>query len=83
MAKVGRRPHIVPTTDWKIRIPVDIAAKIDLICLDPVKGTPAYGARSELVTRLLREYLSTLSSEKGVDKLGEGGDDSISGAVNS
>lgn len=61
MAKVGRPALLVPTTDWKVRIPVDLAAKADLLHLDPVRGTPTYGARSELITRLLREYLDNLA----------------------
>lgn len=68
MAKVGRPALLVPTTDWKVRIPVDLAAKADLLHLDPVRGTPTYGARSELITRLLREYLENLSKDKKLDE---------------
>lgn len=84
MAKVGRKALLTPTIEWKVRIPVDLAAQADLINLDPMRGTLKYGARSELVTTLLREYLSS----RGVlplDKL-EGKDDdgdSINGDINS
>ena len=59
MAKRGRKPLAIPTVDWKVRIPVDIACKIDMITLDPVRLCTSYGARSELVTILLREFLAT------------------------
>ena len=75
MAKPGRKALLVPTCEWKVRVPVDLAAKADMLHLDPVRGTLTYGARSELITTLLREYL---------DKLGKSGDsvDSINGDIN-
>lgn len=85
MAKVGRKPLLVPTTEWKIRVPVDLAAKADLLNLDPVRGTIAYGARSDLITRLLREYLESLappSPTRGLDTLGAGDEHTISGDIN-
>lgn len=42
---------MIPTTDWKIRIPVDLAAKADMLFLDPVRGNIRYGARSALSYR--------------------------------
>jgi metal-responsive CopG/Arc/MetJ family transcriptional regulator len=66
MAKLGRPALLIPTTEWKVRVPVDLAAKADLLHLDPIRGNLKYGARSELITILLREYL---------DKLGKDGDD--------
>ena len=80
MAKRGRPSLLIPTTEWKVRVPVDLAAKADLIHLDPIRGRLTYGARSELITILLREYLASLSveSEKGFDKLGKDGDDNHS-----
>lgn len=58
MAKVGRKAYSTPTVEWKCRIPVDLATKIDMLQLDPVAGRIAYGARSALITQLLRAYLS-------------------------
>lgn len=69
MSKRGRKPLLVPTVAWKCQIPENIAAKIDLFLLDPIRGVPIYGARSELVTRLLREYLATVTGPEMVDKL--------------
>lgn len=60
MAKRGRPALVTPTVEWKLRVPVDVAAKIDLLTLDPARGTITYGARSELVTQLLRKYLDEL-----------------------
>lgn len=69
MAKPGRPALLTPTVEWKVRVPVDLAAKADLLALDPLRGTITYGARSALITRLLREYL---------DSLGKNGDDNSS-----
>lgn len=57
--KRGRPALVVPTVDWKCRIPVDVAAKIDMLLLDPVRQEVAYGRRSQLVTQLLKAFLET------------------------
>ena len=62
----GRKPLIIPNVSWKIQVPIDIAAEIDLINLDPVRGTPAYGKRSEFVTRLHREALDLRRTKNGI-----------------
>ena len=66
MARPGRPALLTPTVAWKDRVPVDLAAKADLLHLDPVRGTITYGARSALITQLLREHL---------DSLGKNGED--------
>ena len=53
MARPGRKALTTPNTPWKCQIPEDVAAKVDLLILDPVKGVPTYGARSALVTDLM------------------------------
>ena len=63
MARPGRPALLTPTVEWKVRVPVDLAAKADLLSLDPVRGTIAYGARSALVTQLLREHLDNLGKD--------------------
>lgn len=73
MSKVGRKSLMIPTVEWKCRIPEPLAAKADLLCLDPVTGGLRYGARSELITQLLRAHL---------DGLGKGKQDAISGDIN-
>ena len=60
--KRGRKPLMTPTVEWKCRIPVDIAVKIDTFLLDPVRQEVAYGRRSQLVTQLLRAWLETAST---------------------
>ena len=67
--KRGRKALVIPTVDWKCRIPADIAIKVDTLLLDPVRGLPQYGARSELVTRLLREFLSRYEKASALDAL--------------
>ena len=59
--KRGRKPLVIPTIEWKCRIPVDVAAKIDTFLLDPVRDEVAYGKRSQLVTMLLRDWLASHS----------------------
>ena len=72
MAKVGRPALLIPTIEWKLKIPLPIAVKLDMLVLDPIKGVPAYGQRSALVTQILRDYLDKL--DKGVAPLGENGE---------
>ena len=67
--KRGRKPLVVPTTEWKCRVPVDIAAKVDTFLLDPVRQEVAYGKRSQLVTQLLREWLASHSQQLAADNL--------------
>lgn len=74
MAKPGRPALLTPTVEWKVRVPVDLAAKADLLALDPLRGTITYGARSALITRLLREYLDSLG-KSGEDGHSINGDD--------
>jgi hypothetical protein len=69
MAKRGRKALSMPTVEWKCRIPIDLAAKIDLLHLDPVKGTIEYGARSALVTQLIRAFLHTRERGQTLDRL--------------
>lgn len=56
--KPGRPPNAVPTIDWKVHIPIPVAAKIDIFLLDPVTGSTRHGARSAFVTQLLVEWLA-------------------------
>lgn len=76
MGKVGRPPLLIPTVAWKLKIPAPLAVKLDMLVFDPVKGINAYGQRSALVTRILREYIERLEKSPEelaalVDKLGQ------------
>lgn len=57
--KRGRPVSPIPTIDWKVYIPVPIAAKVDLLLLDPVTMRQRHGARSALVGQLLLKWLAT------------------------
>lgn len=63
MVQRGRKAYVVPTVEWKCHIPVDVAAKIDMVTFDPVKGKVKYGARSSFVTQLLRDWLASHGHE--------------------
>ena len=41
-----------------LHIPEDVINRAELRLLDPLTGQVRYGAKSKLVTRLLREWLS-------------------------
>lgn len=66
----GRPANDIPTIDWKVHIPVPIAAKIDVLLLDPVTGKTRHGARSAFVTELLVKYLNS----RGVSFSPKGGE---------
>jgi Arc/MetJ-type ribon-helix-helix transcriptional regulator len=53
----GRRARIDRPTRWEVSIPVSLAAEIELHIFDPVRRSEAFGARSALIQRLLREWL--------------------------
>lgn len=65
MTKLGRKPNAVPTIDWKCYVPIPIAAKVDMLLLDPFTGKPRLGARSELVTQLLIRWLNERQAKGG------------------
>lgn len=58
MAKPGRRPNAVPTTEWKFHIPMDLAAEVELLLQDPMREKVKYGARSVLLETLLRGWVN-------------------------
>lgn len=53
-----RRKFTVRRIPWKCYVPEDVAAKVDLLLLDTLRDKVEYGARSELVTQLLREWVA-------------------------
>lgn len=56
----GRKPKAIKSVPWKVYIPEDLAAKMDLIMMDPVTQQCRYGERSDLVARLLRLHIMGL-----------------------
>jgi len=59
MRKPGRPKNTIPSIDFKIHIPIPVAAKVDIFLLDPVTGKTRHGARSQLVTQLLINWLAS------------------------
>jgi metal-responsive CopG/Arc/MetJ family transcriptional regulator len=51
-------------SDWKLSIDASLAAEVDLRLEDPVTRKPKYGARSQLVQLLLRDYLNRLDGKE-------------------
>lgn len=60
MAKPGRPHKTIPTVPWRVHIPVDIAAEVELLCIDPVTQKVQYGKRAEFIEAACREYLERL-----------------------
>lgn len=46
-------------TKWKITLPADLAARVELEIMDKVHGNPIYGRRSELIRVLLQDWLNS------------------------
>jgi len=55
--KRGRKPLTTPSIEWKNSIPSPLAAEIELLLLDPISGRVTYGARSQLIESLLRDWV--------------------------
>jgi Arc/MetJ-type ribon-helix-helix transcriptional regulator len=53
----GRKANSVPTTQWSIMIPIDLAFRVETRLMDPVTRTARYGSRSLLIQALLQEWL--------------------------
>lgn len=54
---MARPRNTVPSIEWKVYLPSDLAAQIELLLLDPMRDKPKHGARGKLVEQLLREWL--------------------------
>lgn len=53
----GRKPSLVPTTQWSIMIPIPLAFQVESQLMDPVTQKATYAARSKLIQSLLYEWL--------------------------
>lgn len=53
----GRKPSLVPTVQWSIMIPIDLAFQIEAQLMDPVTKRATYSARSKLIQSLLYDWL--------------------------
>mgnify|MGYP001590466165 CR=1 FL=1 len=52
--------------DYKLSIPAELAARIDLVLEDPLTRRPKYGARSKLGEALFRNWLASVTGEGAV-----------------
>lgn len=57
MAKTGRKPLEMPRTRWTVYIREDLAAKVELIILDPMREKAKYGARTAYLESLIEKDL--------------------------
>lgn len=57
MAKTGKKLHADRPVEWKISLPTSVTVPVSLLLSDPLTGLPKHGARSKLITQLLREWL--------------------------
>ncbi len=57
MAKRGRKAQDEQKVPYNALIPEGLAAKIDLLLLNPMTGKIKYGARSQLIEKILRRWL--------------------------
>jgi hypothetical protein len=56
MAKAGR-PLGPEKVEWKVHIPVDLGAQVELLLKDPALEKVKYGARNQLIEKLLRQWI--------------------------
>lgn len=47
---------------WKLSVPESIGAQFELITLDPLTGNQIKGARSKIITELMRAFLIAYST---------------------
>ena len=57
------RKFLEPRSRVEIWLPETLKARLDLACLDPVRGKPDYGKRSALVQQLLNDYFNKQALE--------------------
>lgn len=57
------RKFLEPRSRIEIWLPETLKAKLDLACLDPVRGKPDYGKRSALVQQLLNDHFNKQALE--------------------
>lgn len=53
----GRPRSPIEMTDKKLSLPLDLTRQVDSLLLDPLYGKPQAGAWSDLVSRLLTDWL--------------------------
>lgn len=61
----GRRKDTIPSIEWKLHIEGLLAAKVELLLTDPMRKKPRWGARSNLVEKLLRQWVEEQIKARG------------------
>lgn len=62
----GKKPNVDPRVEWKISLPSSVATEVMLsLPRDYAKGKVKHGARSELITQLLRAWLGNEGVKHG------------------
>ena len=54
----GKKPAPEPLIQRHVWLPESLDAKLNLLLLNPTTGKVKYGARGDLINRLLQQYLS-------------------------
>ena len=55
--KRGRPELQHPKTAWKVHVDSRLAAEIEILLADPLRGKAAYGERGSLIEQLLRQWV--------------------------
>lgn len=64
---MGRKKSAEPYVQQKITLPATLMARFSMLNWDPIHSKTQYGAISEVVTRLLTDYVNKM--EHGVNPL--------------
>lgn len=64
----GRPAASDPNVYWEVGIPASLAAKVELALYDPVFGKIRYGARAELIQRLLAQWLEERRPQRAEER---------------
>ena len=57
MAKPGRKPLAIPKVQWQVAVSLPLAAKVELLLMDPMREKTKYGSRGQLIEQLLEEWV--------------------------
>lgn len=52
----GRKPLNEPTVKIGVYLPKRLADRLDMLLVDPIRFRTRYGSKSELITKLVKEF---------------------------
>lgn len=64
---MSRKRADEPYVQQKINLPATLAARFTLLHWDPVGRKVKYGAFSEVVSKLLSDYVNKTEAERGIE----------------